>query len=144
MRPCALLNCKALPYLIFPNSFKTPWFTLWTCISSQLVNCELFGAASLASENWKRRSCRAKKAEHSLSAAHTFPDSQNLMAVFFSPSTGIKLEELEDEGAMEKAWTSDEETIGVVFKDNFSYRLRFPISHVVIPNEVFGYIGNAK
>uniref|UniRef100_A0A8U7NM24 Uncharacterized protein n=1 Tax=Corvus moneduloides TaxID=1196302 RepID=A0A8U7NM24_CORMO len=43
---------------------------------------------------------------------------------------------------MEKAWISNEETIGVVFKDNFSYQLRFPTSHVVIPNEVFGYIGN--
>ncbi|NXJ18899.1 ABCA6 protein, partial [Dicrurus megarhynchus] len=53
---------------------------------------------------------------------------------------GIKLEELDDERAMEKAWMSNEETIGVVFKDNFSYRLRFPTSHVVIPNEAFGYI----
>ncbi|NXE01436.1 ABCA9 protein, partial [Chaetorhynchus papuensis] len=54
--------------------------------------------------------------------------------------TGIKLEELDDERAMEKAWISDEETIGVVFKDNFSYHLRFPSRSVVIPNEVFGYI----
>ncbi|NXR59373.1 ABCA9 protein, partial [Rhadina sibilatrix] len=53
---------------------------------------------------------------------------------------GIKLEGLDDEKAMEKAWISDEETIGVVFKDNFSYHLRFPISQVVIPNEVIGYI----
>lgn len=45
---------------------------------------------------------------------------------------------------MEKAWMSNEEIIGVVFKDNFSYRLRFPIRNVVIPNEVVGYIGNAK
>ncbi|NXD55373.1 ABCAA protein, partial [Corvus moneduloides] len=57
-----------------------------------------------------------------------------------SVMTGIKLEELDDERAMEKAWISNEETIGVVFKDNFSYQLRFPTSHVVIPNEVFGYI----
>ncbi|NWU22183.1 ABCA9 protein, partial [Dyaphorophyia castanea] len=54
--------------------------------------------------------------------------------------TGIKLEELDDEKAMEKAWISNEEIIGVVFKDNFSYHLRFPASHVVIPNEIFGYI----
>ncbi|NXM64636.1 ABCA9 protein, partial [Illadopsis cleaveri] len=53
---------------------------------------------------------------------------------------GIKLEELDDERAMEEAWISNEETIGVVFKDNFSYHLRFPVSHVVIPNEVIGYI----
>ncbi|NWY17957.1 ABCAA protein, partial [Aphelocoma coerulescens] len=57
-----------------------------------------------------------------------------------SVMTGVKLEELDDERAMEKAWISNEETIGVVFKDNFSYQLRFPTSHVVIPNEVFGYI----
>ncbi|NXY02977.1 ABCAA protein, partial [Pteruthius melanotis] len=57
-----------------------------------------------------------------------------------SVMTGIKLEELDDEGAMEKAWISDKEIIGVVFKDNFSYHLRFPTTDVVIPNEVFGYI----
>ncbi|NXB63699.1 ABCAA protein, partial [Struthidea cinerea] len=57
-----------------------------------------------------------------------------------SVMTGIKLEELDDERAMEKAWISNEETIGVVFKDNFSYQLRFPTSHVVIPNEVLGFI----
>ncbi|NWV20453.1 ABCA9 protein, partial [Origma solitaria] len=54
--------------------------------------------------------------------------------------SGIKLEELDDERAMEKAWISDRETIGVVFKDNFSYHLRFPTTHVVIPNEVLGNI----
>ncbi|NWT20072.1 ABCA9 protein, partial [Vireo altiloquus] len=53
---------------------------------------------------------------------------------------GINLEELDDERAMEKAWISDQEIIGVVFKDNFSYHLRFPMSHVIIPNEIFGYI----
>ncbi|XP_058708210.1 ATP-binding cassette sub-family A member 10-like [Poecile atricapillus] len=57
-----------------------------------------------------------------------------------SVMTGIKLEELDDERAMENAWISDQETIGVVFKDNFSYHLRFPTSHVIIPNEVIGYI----
>ncbi|NXO43594.1 ABCA6 protein, partial [Locustella ochotensis] len=55
-----------------------------------------------------------------------------------SVMAGIKLEELDDERAMEKAWISNRETIGVVFKDNFSYHLRFPTSHVVIPNEVIG------
>ncbi|NXV01074.1 ABCA9 protein, partial [Cettia cetti] len=53
---------------------------------------------------------------------------------------GIKLEEVDDERAMEKAWISDQEIIGVIFKDNFTYHLRFPISHVVIPNEVIGHI----
>nr|XP_030143243.3 ATP-binding cassette sub-family A member 10 [Taeniopygia guttata] len=54
--------------------------------------------------------------------------------------TGIKLVELDDERAMEKTWISNRETIGVVFKDNFSYHLRFPTTHVVIPNEVIGYV----
>ncbi|NWV78424.1 ABCA6 protein, partial [Dasyornis broadbenti] len=53
---------------------------------------------------------------------------------------GITLEEMDDEKAMEKAWISNMETIGVVFKDNFSYHLRFPTAQVVIPNEVIGYI----
>ncbi|XP_066422009.1 ATP-binding cassette sub-family A member 10-like [Molothrus aeneus] len=57
-----------------------------------------------------------------------------------SVMTGIKLVEVDDEIAMEKAWISNRETIGVVFKDNFSYHLRFPIKHVIIPNEVIGYI----
>ncbi|NXI20838.1 ABCA9 protein, partial [Sterrhoptilus dennistouni] len=58
--------------------------------------------------------------------------------------TGIKLEELDDERAMEEAWISNKAIIGVVFKDNFSYHLRFPISHVVIPNEVVGYIDSCS
>ncbi|NWV60609.1 ABCA6 protein, partial [Malurus elegans] len=57
-----------------------------------------------------------------------------------SVMTGIQLEEVDDERAMEKAWISDEDTIGVVFKDNFSYHLRFPTRDVVIPNEVIGYV----
>ncbi|NXO86176.1 ABCAA protein, partial [Sitta europaea] len=72
----------------------------------------------------------------------TTPTTRHIMSKVASSSlmTGIKLEELDDERAMEKAWISDEEIIGVVFKDNFSYHLRFPISHVVIPNEVIGYV----
>ncbi|NXQ31151.1 ABCA9 protein, partial [Alaudala cheleensis] len=58
--------------------------------------------------------------------------------------TGIKLEELHDERAMEKAWISDKETIGVVFKDNFTYHLRFPTTHVVIPNDVLGDIDSCS
>uniref|UniRef100_A0A8C0VBF8 ABC transporter domain-containing protein n=1 Tax=Cyanistes caeruleus TaxID=156563 RepID=A0A8C0VBF8_CYACU len=38
---------------------------------------------------------------------------------------------------MEKAWISDKETIGVVFKDNFSYHLRFPTSHMVANHSVW-------
>ncbi|XP_041265141.1 ATP-binding cassette sub-family A member 9-like isoform X2 [Onychostruthus taczanowskii] len=57
-----------------------------------------------------------------------------------SVMSGIKLKEVDNERAMEKAWISNRETIGVVFKDNFSYHLRFPTTHVIIPNEVIGYI----
>ncbi|NXL00580.1 ABCAA protein, partial [Mesembrinibis cayennensis] len=55
---------------------------------------------------------------------------------------GIKLEALDNERALEKAWISNHEIIGVVFKDNFSYHLRFPTGNVVIPNDNFGYIDN--
>ncbi|NXK69911.1 ABCA9 protein, partial [Sylvietta virens] len=61
-----------------------------------------------------------------------------------SVMTGIKLEEMDDERAMEKAWISNTETIGVVFKDNFSYHLRFPIGRMVIPNEVVGDIDSCS
>ncbi|XP_041341700.1 ATP-binding cassette sub-family A member 9-like isoform X1 [Pyrgilauda ruficollis] len=57
-----------------------------------------------------------------------------------SVMSGIKLKEVDNERAMEKAWISNRETIGVVFKDNFSYHLRFPTTHVIIPNEVIGYV----
>ncbi|NWQ58710.1 ABC8B protein, partial [Neopipo cinnamomea] len=53
---------------------------------------------------------------------------------------GIKLEALDSENALEKAWISNKAIIGVVFKDSFSYHLRFPTSNMIIPNEVFGYI----
>ncbi|KAF1568003.1 UNVERIFIED_CONTAM: ATP-binding cassette sub-family A member 10, partial [Eudyptes robustus] len=55
---------------------------------------------------------------------------------------GIKLEALDNESALEEAWISNNEIIGVVFKDNFSYHLRFPTENVAIPNENFGYIDN--
>ncbi|XP_010209827.1 PREDICTED: ATP-binding cassette sub-family A member 10-like [Tinamus guttatus] len=57
-----------------------------------------------------------------------------------SVMTGIKLEAMENERALEQAWISNNTIIGVVFKDNFSYRLRFSTSRLVIPNEKFGYI----
>ncbi|XP_049669094.1 ATP-binding cassette sub-family A member 10-like [Accipiter gentilis] len=55
---------------------------------------------------------------------------------------GIKLEALDNEKALEDAWISNNEIIGVVFKDNFSYHLRFPTGKVAIPNDNFGYIDN--
>ncbi|NWU57048.1 ABCAA protein, partial [Dromas ardeola] len=56
--------------------------------------------------------------------------------------TGIKLEAVGNERALEKAWISNNEIIGVVFKDNFSYHLRFASGKVAIPNDNFGYIDN--
>ncbi|XP_009871337.1 PREDICTED: ATP-binding cassette sub-family A member 10-like, partial [Apaloderma vittatum] len=55
---------------------------------------------------------------------------------------GIKLEALDNERDLEKAWISNKEIIGVVFKNNFSYHLRFPTGNVVIPNDNLGYIDN--
>ncbi|KAM9281114.1 ATP-binding cassette sub-family A member 10-like [Morus bassanus] len=55
---------------------------------------------------------------------------------------GIKLEALDNERALEEAWISNNEIIGVVFKDNFSYHLRFPTGNVAIPNDNFEYIDN--
>ncbi|KAM6377162.1 LOW QUALITY PROTEIN: ATP-binding cassette sub-family A member 10-like [Pluvialis apricaria] len=59
-----------------------------------------------------------------------------------SVMTGIKLEALDNESALEKAWISNNEIIGVVFKDNFTYHLRFAAENVAIPNDNFGYIDN--
>ncbi|NXY75912.1 ABCAA protein, partial [Glareola pratincola] len=56
--------------------------------------------------------------------------------------TGIKLEAVDNERALEKAWISNNEIIGVVFKDDFSYHLRFASGKVAIPNDNFGYIDN--
>ncbi|NWS41907.1 ABCAA protein, partial [Probosciger aterrimus] len=55
---------------------------------------------------------------------------------------GITLEALDSERALEEAWISNNEIIGVVFKDNLSYHLRFPPGNVAIPNDNFGYIDN--
>ncbi|NWR66335.1 ABCAA protein, partial [Bucorvus abyssinicus] len=55
---------------------------------------------------------------------------------------GIKLEALENERALEEAWISNKEIIGVVFKDNFHYHLRFRVGSVVIPNDNLGDIDN--
>ncbi|NXA35903.1 ABCAA protein, partial [Eudromia elegans] len=57
-----------------------------------------------------------------------------------SVMTGINLEAMENERALEQAWISNNRIVGVVFKDNFSYSLRFSTLNIVIPNEKFGYI----
>ncbi|XP_073166650.1 ABC-type organic anion transporter ABCA8-like isoform X6 [Lepidochelys kempii] len=53
---------------------------------------------------------------------------------------GIKTEVMEDETALEAAWILNDEIVGVVFNDDFSYCLRFPPSNVIAPNEHFGQI----
>ncbi|XP_064006723.1 ATP-binding cassette sub-family A member 10-like [Pogoniulus pusillus] len=53
---------------------------------------------------------------------------------------GIKVKAMENERALEEAWLLNEEMIGVVFKDNFSYHLRFPTLDVPIPNDNFDFI----
>ncbi|XP_053149567.1 ABC-type organic anion transporter ABCA8B-like isoform X2 [Hemicordylus capensis] len=53
---------------------------------------------------------------------------------------GIRTELIEDEKAMDAAQREDEETLGVVFQDDFSYRLRFPSSKMGWPNDAAAYI----
>ncbi|NXY90850.1 ABCAA protein, partial [Alcedo cyanopectus] len=52
---------------------------------------------------------------------------------------GINLQALKNESTLEEAWSSDRASIGVVFKDNFSYQLRFSVSNVILPYDNFGY-----
>lgn len=56
--------------------------------------------------------------------------------------TGIIIEEEENEKKMETRGILEEDIIGVVFKDDFSYCLRFQSYSVVSPNDVFEHIGN--
>ncbi|XP_067403873.1 uncharacterized protein [Emydura macquarii macquarii] len=53
---------------------------------------------------------------------------------------GIKTEVMEDEKAIEAAWILNDKIIGVVFKDDFSYHLRFSHMDVIAPNEHFGHL----
>ncbi|XP_017667568.1 PREDICTED: ATP-binding cassette sub-family A member 9-like [Lepidothrix coronata] len=53
---------------------------------------------------------------------------------------GIIIEEMENEEKMETKGTFEDEVIGVVFKDDFSYSLRLQISKTVFPNDVFDHI----
>ncbi|XP_060108074.1 ABC-type organic anion transporter ABCA8-like [Heteronotia binoei] len=56
----------------------------------------------------------------------------------FSVIKGIRTELMEDEKAIEEAHKKDEVIIGVIFQDNFSYRLRFPSRDVTSPNDYIG------
>ncbi|XP_049669091.1 ATP-binding cassette sub-family A member 9-like isoform X2 [Accipiter gentilis] len=57
-----------------------------------------------------------------------------------SAMTGIIIEEEENEKKMETRGILEEDIIGVVFKDDFSYCLRFQSYSVVSPNDVFEHI----
>lgn len=50
---------------------------------------------------------------------------------------------MENEAKMEeKGILDEEETIGVVFKDDLSYTLRFQVGRAVFPNEGLEHVGN--
>ncbi|KAM4762015.1 ATP-binding cassette sub-family A member 9-like isoform 1-T1 [Cyanocitta cristata] len=53
---------------------------------------------------------------------------------------GLIIEEMENEKKMEEKGILEDETIGVVFKDDFSYTLRFQMGRAVLPNEGFEHI----
>ncbi|KAM6403297.1 ATP-binding cassette sub-family A member 9-like [Rhynochetos jubatus] len=57
-----------------------------------------------------------------------------------SAMTGIIIEEVENEKKLETRGLSEEDIIGVVFKDDFSYCLRFQSYSVVSPNDAFDHI----
>ncbi|XP_075374992.1 ATP-binding cassette sub-family A member 9-like [Mycteria americana] len=57
-----------------------------------------------------------------------------------SAMTDIIIEEMEDEKKLETKGILEKDIIGVVFKDDFSYCLRFQSYSVVSPNDAFGHI----
>ncbi|XP_054134680.1 ATP-binding cassette sub-family A member 9-like [Melozone crissalis] len=68
--------------------------------------------------------------------------TRGVMAKVASSSAlrGIIIEEVENEAKMEEKGLLEEETIGVVFKDDFSYTLRFQMGKAMFPNEGFEHI----
>ncbi|XP_065549418.1 ATP-binding cassette sub-family A member 9-like isoform X1 [Lathamus discolor] len=57
-----------------------------------------------------------------------------------SAMTGVTIEEVDNEKELETRGISEEDIIGVVFKDDFSYCLRFQSYSVVSPNDAFEHI----
>ncbi|XP_068511598.1 ATP-binding cassette sub-family A member 9-like isoform X1 [Anas acuta] len=57
-----------------------------------------------------------------------------------SVMTGVLIEEVENEEILDTRENFSDDIIGVVFKDDFSYHLRFQIYSVVSPNEAFEHI----
>ncbi|KFW91410.1 ATP-binding cassette sub-family A member 5, partial [Phalacrocorax carbo] len=53
---------------------------------------------------------------------------------------GVIIEEVENETRLETRGILEEDVIGVVFKDDFSYRLRFRSYSVISPNDDFEHI----
>ncbi|XP_019147857.3 ATP-binding cassette sub-family A member 9-like isoform X2 [Corvus cornix cornix] len=68
--------------------------------------------------------------------------TRRIMAKVASSSAlrGLIIEEMENEKKMEEKGILEDETIGVVFKDDFSYTLRFQMGRAVFPNEGFEHI----
>ncbi|KAM9222038.1 ATP-binding cassette sub-family A member 9-like [Leptosomus discolor] len=57
-----------------------------------------------------------------------------------STMTGVTIEGVENEKKLATRGVSEEEIIGVVFKDDFSYCLRFPSYRVVPPDDAFEHL----
>lgn len=57
-------------------------------------------------------------------------------------TAGVIIEEVENEKEMENRGISEEDPIGVVFKDDFSYCLRFQSHRLAHPNDAFQHFGN--
>ncbi|KFP21965.1 ATP-binding cassette sub-family A member 9, partial [Egretta garzetta] len=57
-----------------------------------------------------------------------------------SVMTGVIIEEVENEKKLERRGILEDDIIGVVFKDDFSYSLRFQSYSVVSPNDAFEHI----
>lgn len=55
--------------------------------------------------------------------------------------SGVLIEEVENEEILDTRENFSDDIIGVVFKDDFSYHLRFQTYSVVSPNEAFEHIG---
>ncbi|KFQ31780.1 ATP-binding cassette sub-family A member 9, partial [Merops nubicus] len=68
--------------------------------------------------------------------------TRQLMSKVASDSviTGIIIEEVENEEKLETRGISEDSVIGVVFKDDFSYSLRFQSYSVVFPNDAYEHI----
>ncbi|XP_069511180.1 ATP-binding cassette sub-family A member 9-like [Ambystoma mexicanum] len=51
--------------------------------------------------------------------------------------TGVKIEEYKDDMALKEAWSKDDQLLGIVFKDSFSYEIRISKWNVPLPFNEF-------